>query len=191
MLLRTRAILVVVVGTVMGLSLSFSGGLLASRPQPQPDEDALQQARVLAEVMARVKRDYVEPVDDAILLENAIRGMVGDLDAYSQYLDADEYRDIRISTTGSYTGIGIEIGELDGQVRIITPIAGSPAARAGLRSGDSPVSRCLRCSRRRRRRRGRSSDPDSRRHQSTVRPPRSPSPARSPPRPAAPQTPEL
>ena len=80
MLLRTRAILVVVVGTVMGLSLSFSGGLLASRPQPAPDEDALQQARVLAEVMARVKRDYVEPVDDSILLENAIRGMVADFD---------------------------------------------------------------------------------------------------------------
>ena len=73
MLLRTRAILVIVVGTVMGLSLSFSGGLLASRPQPAPDDDALQQARVLADIMARVKRDYVEPVDDSILLENAIR----------------------------------------------------------------------------------------------------------------------
>ena len=136
MLLRTRAILVVVVGTVMGVSLSFSGGLLASRPQPAPDADELQQARVLAEVMARVKRDYVEPVDDSILLENAIRGMIGDLDAHSQYLDADEYRDIRISTSGSYTGIGIEIGTADGEVRVITPMAGSPAARAGVRSGD-------------------------------------------------------
>ena len=136
MLLRTRAILVVVVGTVMGLSLSFSGGLLTSRPQPAPDENALQQARVLAEVMARVKRDYVEPVDDTVLLENAIRGMVGDLDAHSQFLDADEYRDIRISTSGSYTGIGIEIGTMDSEVRVITPIAGSPAARAGIRSGD-------------------------------------------------------
>ena len=71
-----------------------------------------------------------------MLLENAIRGMVGDLDPHSQFLDADEYRDIRISTSGSYTGIGIEIGEVDGQVQIITPIAGSPAARSGLRSGD-------------------------------------------------------
>jgi carboxyl-terminal processing protease len=136
MLLRTRAILVLVVGTVMGLSLSFSGGLIASRQPPAPDAAALDQARVLAEVMARVKRDYVESVDDAVLLESAIRGMVGDLDPHSQYLDADEYRDIRISTTGSYTGIGIEIGEVNGQVRIITPIAGSPAARSGLRSGD-------------------------------------------------------
>ena len=55
--------------------------------------------------------DDFEPLDDAALLESAIRGMVNDLDAHSQYLDADEYRDIRISTTGSYTGVGVEVGE--------------------------------------------------------------------------------
>lgn len=139
MLLRTRAILVLVVGTVMGVSLSFSGGFIASRQQPQPDELALEQARMIAEIMARVKRDYVEPVDDSELLENAIRGMVGDLDAHSQFLDADEYRDIRINTTGTYTGIGIQVDKIDGEVRIITPMAGSPAARSGLRSGDQLI----------------------------------------------------
>ena len=139
MLLKTRAILVVVVGTVLGLSLSLSGGLMADR-QPSVNEDlALQQARQIAEVMQRVKRDYVESVDDSVLVENAIRGMVGDLDAHSQYLDADEYRDIRVSTTGTYTGIGIEVNEKDGVITIITPMAGSPAARAGLRSGDEIV----------------------------------------------------
>ena len=79
--------------------------------------------------MARVKRDYVEPLDDSELLESAIRGMVKDLDAHSQYLDADEYRDIRISTTGSYTGIGVEVAEIDGAIKVVTPITGSPAAR--------------------------------------------------------------
>jgi carboxyl-terminal processing protease len=139
MLLKTRAILVLVVGTVLGLSLSLSGGLMADR-QPSDSEDlALQQARQIAEVMQRVKRDYVEPVDDSVLVENAIRGMVGDLDAHSQYLDAEEYRDIRVSTTGSYTGIGIEVSEKNGVITIITPMAGSPAARAGLRSGDEIV----------------------------------------------------
>ncbi len=138
MLLRTRAILVVVVGTVMGVSLSLSGGLMASRA-PEPDELTRQQAQDIADIIARVKRDYVEDVDDTELLENAIRGMVGDLDPHSQYLDADEYRDIRISTTGTYTGIGIEISQVDGAVRIITPMAGSPAARSGLRSGDEIV----------------------------------------------------
>ena len=139
MLLKTRAILVVVVGTVMGLSLSFSGGLLADRQEPGNEELAWEQARLFAEVMQRVKRDYVEPIDDAELLESAIRGMVSDLDAHSQYLDADEYRDIRISTTGSYTGIGVEVNEKDGRIQVVTPMAGSPAARSGMRSGDQIV----------------------------------------------------
>ena len=136
MLLKTRAILVVVVGTVMGLSLSFSGGLMANRQPTGDEERALEQARLFAEVMQRVKREYVETVDDSELLDAAIRGMVGDLDAHSEFLDADEYRDIRISTTGSYSGIGIEVNERDGVITVITPMAGSPAARSGIRSGD-------------------------------------------------------
>ncbi len=139
MSLKTRVILVLVIGTVMGLGLSFSGGLFLKKPKPGSDDIALEQARLFAEVMDRVKREYVEPVDDSVLLESAIRGMVGDLDAHSQYLDADEYRDIRISTTGSYTGIGVELSEVDGEIRVITPIAGSPAARSGIQSGDQII----------------------------------------------------
>ena len=136
MSLKTRAILVVVIGLVMGVSLSLGGGLMSSPRQPDPDELTWEQARLIAEVMARVKRDYVEPIDDSFLLESAIRGMVSDLDPHSQYLNAEEYRDIRISTTGSYTGVGLEVADIDGAVHVITPIAGSPAARAGIRSGD-------------------------------------------------------
>ena len=139
MLLKTRVILVLVVGTVMGLSLSLSGGLMADRHQPQNEELAWEQARLLAEVMQRVKRDYVEPINDSELLDSAIRGMVSNLDAHSQYLDAEEYRDIRISTTGSYSGIGIEVNDKDGVIKVITPMAGSPAARSGLRSGDQII----------------------------------------------------
>ena len=139
MSLKTRAILVLVVGTVMGLSLSFGGSLVTNK-RPSSEEDlALEQARLFAEVMKRVKSDYVEPIDDSELMESAIRGMVGDLDPHSQFLDAQEYRDIRISTTGSYTGIGIEVSEVDGDIRVITPIAGSPAARSGIRSGDQII----------------------------------------------------
>ena len=103
----------------------MGGGLIGSRAAPDKEELAWEQARLFAEVLERVKRDYVEPIDDAELLESAIRGMVGDLDAHSQYLDASEYRDIRISTTGSYTGIGIEVDEVDGKVMVVTPMAGS------------------------------------------------------------------
>src|SRR5210317_2508204 len=139
MSLKVRAVLVIVIGLVLGLSLSVGGGLIGNGKAPDKEELAWEQARLFAEVLERVKRDYVEPIDDAELLESAIRGMVSDLDAHSQYLDASEYRDIRISTTGSYTGVGIEVAEVSGLVRIVTPIAGSPAARSGLRSGDQIV----------------------------------------------------
>jgi carboxyl-terminal processing protease len=139
MSLKARAFLVVVIGVIMGLSLSIGGGLMSDDRPLDNEELAWEQARLFAEVLERVKRDYVEPIDDAELLESAIRGMVSDLDAHSQYLDAREYRDIRISTTGSYTGIGIEVDEVGGNVMIVTPIAGSPAARAGIRSGDQLI----------------------------------------------------
>ena len=139
MSLKVRAILVVVIGTVMGLSLSIGGGLLANGPAPAEAELAWENARLFAEVMERVKQDYVEPLDDSRLLESAIRGMVSDLDAHSQYLDADEYRDIRISTTGSYTGVGVEVADMDGIITVVTPITGSPAARSGIRSGDQII----------------------------------------------------
>jgi len=139
MSLKVRAVLVVVIGVVMGLSLSVGGGLIGDARTPDKEELAWEQARLFAEVLERVKRDYVEPLDDAELLESAIRGMVRDLDAHSQYLDAGEYRDIRISTTGSYTGIGIEVDEVGGSVMVVTPIADSPAARSGIRSGDQII----------------------------------------------------
>jgi carboxyl-terminal processing protease len=139
MSLKIRAILVVVIGIVMGLSLSIGGGLLSNEAPPSNEELAWEQAQLFAEVLERVKRDYVEPIDDAALLESAIRGMVSDLDPHSEYLDASEYRDIRISTTGSYTGVGIEVAEVNDAIRVISPVAGSPAARAGIRSGDELV----------------------------------------------------
>lgn len=139
MSLKTRTILVVIIGLAMGLGLSVGGGLLSDTRPPTQQELAQEQAQLLAEVIDSIKREYVEPIDDAELLENAIRGMVGDLDAHSEYLDANEYRDIRISTTGSYTGVGIEVAEIEETIRVISPIAGSPAARAGIRSGDQLV----------------------------------------------------
>jgi carboxyl-terminal processing protease len=140
MSLTTRGILVLVIGTVMGVSLSFVGTLLAQREEVPPADLSWEQARLFAEVMERVKRDYVEPVDDSVLLESAIRGMVSDLDAHSQYLDEREYHDIRISTTGHYSGVGIEVSALNGEIRVVAPIDDTPAHRAGIQSGDTIVS---------------------------------------------------
>ena len=129
----------VVIGVVMAFSLSIGGGLLSASKPASKEELAWEQAQLFAEVLEHVKREYFEPIDDATLLENAIRGMVGDLDPHSEYLDANEYRDIRNSTSGSYTGVGIEVAEINNTIRVISPIAGSPAARSGIRSGDELV----------------------------------------------------
>jgi carboxyl-terminal processing protease len=131
---------VLVIGTVMGVSLSLGGSLLSRSHAPQPGNMALELARLLAEVMERVKRDYVEPIDDRELLESAIRGMVSDLDAHSQYLDEREYQDIRISTTGNYSGVGIEVSAAGGEIRVVAPIDDTPAQRSGILTGDAIVS---------------------------------------------------
>ena len=139
MSLKTRGILVLVVGAALGVGLTVGGSLPGGREPAQSKDLSWEQARLFAEVMERVKRDYVEPVDDSVLLESAIRGMVADLDAHSQYLDEAEYQDIRISTTGNYSGVGIEVSTLDGQIRVVAPIDDTPAERAGIRSGDTIV----------------------------------------------------
>jgi len=139
MSLKTRGILVLVIGTILGLSLSLGGGVIDRRTTADPDEQALQQARLFAEVMARVKQDYVEPLDDEELLESAIRGMVADLDAHSQFLDAAEYQDVRISASGAYSGVGLEISSEDDRILVVAPIDGTPAYRAGIQSGDTIV----------------------------------------------------
>ncbi|MGB5347919.1 MAG: S41 family peptidase [Woeseia sp.] len=139
MSLKIRVILVLVVGTVLGLGLSLGGAWVAQHSAPPPTELSLQQARVFAEVMERVKRDYVEPLDDDVLIESAIRGMVSDLDIHSQYLDAREYQDIRVSTSGNYTGVGLEISTRDNEIVVVAPIDNSPAQLAGVLPGDTII----------------------------------------------------
>ena len=139
MSLKTRGILVIVVGTIMGISLSLGGALVTGYNDSGSKDPTLENAQLFAEVMERVKQDYVEPIDDTALLESAIRGMVSNLDAHSQYLDADQYRDIRVSTTGSYSGVGLEVSTADGEILVVSPMDGSPAQRAGIRAGDSIV----------------------------------------------------
>jgi len=136
----TRGILVLVIGTVLGLGLSFGGGLLEDLKRAStPDDLTWEQARLFAEVMDRIKADYVEPLNDRDLVDSAIRGMVSDLDAHSQFLNADEYQDVRISASGSYSGVGLELSAEDGDILVVAPIDGTPAQRAGIRPGDMIV----------------------------------------------------
>ncbi len=96
----------------------------------------LEELQQLAAVFGMVKSDYVEPVDEKKLISDAIGGMVAGLDPHSQYFDKKSFREFRESTGGKFVGIGIEMGMEDGLVKVVSPIEGSPAYRAGLKSGD-------------------------------------------------------
>lgn len=96
----------------------------------------LEEMQQLAAVFGIVKSDYVEPVDEKKLINDAIGGMVSGLDPHSQFFDKKSFKEFREGTTGKFVGVGIEIGMEDGLVKIVSPIEGSPAFRAGLKSGD-------------------------------------------------------
>jgi len=96
----------------------------------------LDQMQQLADVFGIVKSEYVEPVDEKKLFSDAIAGMVSGLDPHSQYLDRKTFKEFRESTGGKFVGIGIEMGMEDGLVKVVSPIEGSPAFRAGLKPGD-------------------------------------------------------
>ena len=96
----------------------------------------LEELQQLAAVFGMVKSDYVEPVDEKKLITDAISGMVASLDPHSQYFDKKSFKEFREGTTGRFVGVGIEIAQEDGLVKVVSPIEGSPAFRAGLQPGD-------------------------------------------------------
>ncbi len=96
----------------------------------------LEELQQFAAVFGMVKTDYVEPVDEKKLITDAISGMVSGLDPHSVYFDQKSFKEFREGTTGKFVGVGIEIGMEDGLVKVVSPIEGSPAFRAGLKSGD-------------------------------------------------------
>ena len=96
----------------------------------------LEEIQQLSAVFGLIKTDYVEPVDDKKLITDAISGMVASLDPHSQYFDKKSFKEFREGTTGRFVGVGIEITQEDGLIKIVSPIEGSPAYRAGLKSSD-------------------------------------------------------
>jgi carboxyl-terminal processing protease len=96
----------------------------------------LEELQQLAAVFSMVKSDYVEPVDEKKLITDAISGMVASLDPHSQYFDKKSFKEFREGTSGRFVGVGIEITQEDGLVKIVSPIEGTPAFRAGLKTND-------------------------------------------------------
>ncbi|MGH8198192.1 MAG: S41 family peptidase [Steroidobacteraceae bacterium] len=130
-----RTLLVALAGCLAGVLLA-AAVLWIARQGRDSGDIAPQDARLLAEVIDRIRDDYVDRTDNHELMSNAIRGMVGELDPHSAFMDAEEFEDLRIATEGNYSGIGIEVTIESDALTVIAPIDGSPAARAGIRPGD-------------------------------------------------------
>ncbi|MCE8035175.1 S41 family peptidase [Billgrantia tianxiuensis] len=118
------------------LALSLIAPPASAQATPPADTLPLEDIQTFAEVFERIKRAYVEEVDDSTLLRNAMRGMLSELDPHSAYLDRSEFQSLRESTEGEFGGIGIEVGLEDGRLTVITPIDDTPASRAGLQARD-------------------------------------------------------
>jgi carboxyl-terminal processing protease len=120
-----------VVGGIL-ISLNFSANAVKESATSLPVEEL----RSFADVFNAIKQGYVEPVDDKTLINNAISGMLSNLDPHSAYLDADAFKDLQVSTQGEFGGLGIEVGMEDGFVKVVSPIEDTPAWRAGVKAGD-------------------------------------------------------
>lgn len=121
-------------GVLVGVLISLNFSALAEKANMSklPVDDL----HIFAEVFGKVKSDYVEPVEDKKLLNEALTGMLSGLDPHSTFLDAEGYKDLKAGTEGEFGGLGIEVAMEDGLVRVVTPIEDSPAYKAGLKSGD-------------------------------------------------------
>ncbi|MGE8360743.1 S41 family peptidase [Pseudomonas sp.] len=131
--------------TSLALAIALLGGapLLQADQTPPAAATATDKAplplddlRTFAEVMDRIKAAYVEPVSDKTLLENAIKGMLSNLDPHSAYLEPEAFLELQESTSGEFGGLGIEVGMEDGFVKVVSPIDDTPASKAGIQPGD-------------------------------------------------------
>jgi carboxyl-terminal processing protease len=125
-------------------SLAFAGGacvtVLGGGPRPALGDAPYAAVEQLARVLVEVESEYVDPVDRAKLVDGAIKGMVAELDPHSSYMPPDEFQAFESDTEGEFGGIGIEVETRGDQLIVLSPIEGSPAERAGIKSGDVIVS---------------------------------------------------
>lgn len=140
-MLKIRNLTILGLGVFLGIFISIAGNVVAQRDQQgfkKADANSLpfQELQTFTEIFGRIQKDYVEPVSDKQLLKDAIRGMLAGLDPHSAYLDTEEYKEVKVGTTGQFGGLGIEVTMEDGFVKVVSPIDDTPASRAGVQAGD-------------------------------------------------------
>ena len=128
------------VWTLLLLALLIAGSTIVSLARNETasatTSKIYRQFQLFGEVLEYVRSDYVEKPDDSKLIEAAINGMLSSLDPHSYYLNPKDLREMQAQTSGQFGGLGLEVTMEDGLIKIVSPIDGTPAARAGLRSGD-------------------------------------------------------
>ncbi|MBV5302301.1 MAG: S41 family peptidase [Methylococcales bacterium] len=141
-MLKNKNIYLLSLGVALGGIVGISSTVLA-QAETQTEATAqvsdalpLEDLKAFTEIFGRIKQDYVEPVSDKKLLEDAIRGMLSGLDPHSAYLVADEFQELKEGTTGQFGGLGIEVSMENGFVKVVSPIDDTPAQRAGIKAGD-------------------------------------------------------
>lgn len=122
----------VFIGTCSSVFADLDKGEAVNETEVIPFEEL----RTFTEIFGRIKRDYVEPVSDKKLLEDAVRGMLSGLDPHSAYLVPEEYQELKEGTTGQFGGLGIEVTMENGFIKVVSPIDDTPAQRAGIKAGD-------------------------------------------------------
>ncbi len=134
-MLNHKNLLLVALGAALGGLVAVGGNAFAER-EGELNTIPFEGLKTFSEVYGRIRQDYVEPVPDSKLLEDAIRGMLSGLDPHSSYLDQEQYNELKVGTTGQFGGLGIEVGMENGFVKVISPIDDTPAQKAGIKAGD-------------------------------------------------------
>ena len=123
-------------GAFSGVALSLSVQSIAAEKSAKDESLPVKSIRTMAEVYGQIKANYYQDKSDEELFEGAMKGMVAGLDPHSEYMDKKGYSDLKENTSGEFGGLGMEIGQEDGFIKVVAPIEDTPAERAGVKSGD-------------------------------------------------------
>lgn len=134
----TRYTLILLLGVFIGAGITLERAVFATRDKAENTASPLplKELRTFTEVYNRIKNDYVEPIDDKKLIEDAVHGMLSRLDPHSAFLDKQSFSEMRIGTEGQFGGLGIEVTMENGFVKVVSPIEDTPADKAGIKAGD-------------------------------------------------------
>jgi carboxyl-terminal processing protease len=120
---------------LVGATLGFSA-FAVTTSQAEKRAETFRQLELFAEIVAKAQTNYVTEFDEAEAIEAAIDGMLASLDPHSSYLNPDDFKDMQAQTQGEYGGLGIEVTAQDGFVKVVAPMDGTPASRAGIKPAD-------------------------------------------------------